>query len=289
MKLPLPRRTWLRLTALAGYLLLSGVLVLLLGLSLMRPSGDRDWKSEHAVLPLAEFTGDQVTITGVRDFREHPDGSVTEARYDRTYDLSQLESLWYVLAVFHEDDWRGPAHSMFSFGFSEGSFVVISVEARKEVGEDYSIWQGLRRKYEVIYVVGDERDLVRTRAVFRTDNVYLYPVKATPEKIRQLFTGMLDKANDLRTHPEFYNTVTNNCTTKLRDHVNEIAPGLIPNSWRVQLPGFSDELVSNLGLLDDSSSLTEARHRYWINERARQFADDPDFSRRIRSLVKNPD
>lgn len=165
--------------------IISLVLILALGLvalALMKPSAERPWKPEHAVMPKAEFSGDQVTIQNIRNFRTHAGGAIDQAYDNRTYDLTRLESLWYALAVFHKDDWRGPAHSMFSFGFADGSFVVISVEARKEVGEEYSTWKGLLNQYEIIYVIGDERDLILTRAVHKPDDVYLYPVDVSPRR-----------------------------------------------------------------------------------------------------------
>ncbi len=260
----------------------AALLVAVLVFALIRPSHDRDWLPEHARLPRAEFAGDTVRIRDVRDFRQRPDGTVAEAWDDRSYDLSSLDRLWYVLAIFDGEGWRGPAHGMFSFGFANGDHVSISVEARKEVGESYVWWQGLFKKYELIYVVGDERDLVLTRAVHRPDVVYMFPVAATPGKIRELFVDMLEGANALLETPAFYNTFTDNCTSRLRDHVNEIAPGRIPPTWRTALPGYSDELMESLGLLDSELPLDEARRRYLINERARRHAGAPDFSQAIR-------
>ncbi len=250
--------------------------------ALIHPANDRDWAPEHARLSWAEFEGDLVRIHEVRDYRQGPDDSVTRDYDDRTYDLRELDTMWYVLSVFDGEGWRGPAHGMFSFGFANGDFVVISVEARKEVGETYSWWQGLFKKYELIYVVGDERDLVLTRAVHRPDVVYMFPVAATPEKIRDLFVSMLAKANELCKKPEFYNTLTDNCTSRLRDHVNAIAPDRIPSSWKIALPGYSDELMKSLGLLGGELSLAEARERFMINELARRHADAADFSLAIR-------
>lgn len=265
--------------------ILLGVLALVwLGFAFIKPSSDRNWIPDHAVMAVAELSGDMVTIRNIRNFQKQPDGTTDRSYYDKTYDLGQVESLWYALAIFHQNDWRGPAHSMFSFGFADGSFLVVSVEARKEVGESYSIWQGLIKKYEVIYVLGDERDLILNRAAYLPDDVYLYPIKTSPGKIRELLTDMLVQANDLAVNPEFYNTLTNNCTTKLRDHVNKVAPGLVPLSWKVQLPGYSDELAQDLGLIDTSVSIEEARQLYWINERAERFAGDPDFSLKIRPV-----
>jgi len=260
----------------------AAAVVAVVAFALIRPSHERDWLPEHARLPRADFTGDMVRVHDVRDFRQAADGTVTRTWDDRIYDLRELDRLWYVLAIFDGEGWRGPAHGLFSFGFANGDFVAISVEARKEVGETYSWWRGLFKKYELIYVVGDERDLVLTRAVHRPDVVYMFPVAATPEKIRDLFVDMLDGANALCAKPAFYNTFSDNCTSRLRDHVNEIAPGRIPPTWRTALPGYSDELMESLGLLDSDLPLEEARRRYMINERARRHADAPDFSRAIR-------
>jgi hypothetical protein len=171
---------------------------------------------------------------------------------------------------------------MLSFGFADGSYLVISVEARKEVGESYSVWRGLVRQYELMYVIGDERDLVLTRAVYRPDEVFLYPIRTTPEKIRALLVDMLKSADALPGHPEFYNTLTNNCTTRLWRHVEDVAPGRIPPSWKILLPGYSDELIRSLGLLNTDLGIDAARRRFRINDRARRYAGSPDFSRRIR-------
>jgi hypothetical protein len=260
--------------------------ILLLGLgalALRRPSNSREWIADHARIPTSELQGERVHIEGIRDFRYVTAGSVHQDYYDATFTLSKIASLWFVLSIFHEENFRGPAHSMLSFGFADGSYVAISVEARKEVGESYSIYQGLLKRYELIYVIGDERDLVRTRSVFRPDDVYVYPVRTRKAKIRELFVDMLRSANSLHEKPQFYNTAFHNCTTVLRDHVNAVAPGRMPHSWKVLLPGYSDELLESLGLLDSDLTVEQARQRYWINERARRFVDADDFSARIRA------
>ena len=266
----------------AGFLLLGLLGAALVWALLTRPRLDRDWILEHARLPEAVFDGDLVHLRGVRDFRYHHDAPPEAAYLDRTFDLAQVESLWFVLSIFNEEGWRGPAHSMLSFGFAGGEYLVVSVEARKERGEGYSAWRGIFRKYELIYVIGTEEDLILTRAVYRPDDVYLYPVKAEPDKIRELLVGMLVQANELRTRPEFYNTLTTNCTSRLRDHANLVAPGRIPASWKVLLPGYADELMQELGLLAGDFTVEQARERFWVNERAEQYQGRADFSRLIR-------
>ncbi|MDH3217876.1 MAG: DUF4105 domain-containing protein, partial [Candidatus Krumholzibacteria bacterium] len=203
-----------------------------------QPLNNRSWKLEHSVLPRAEFDGDLVHVRGIRNFSYQSAKSFTPAYYDKTFDLSKIESLWFVLSIFRPSR-RGLAHPFLSFGFANGDYVSISVEARQESDESYSVLTGLFKRFEVIYVIGDERDLVATRAIQRDDQVYLYPIRTSPDKIRSLFVEMLLAANQLHELPEFYNTLTNNCTTRIHDHVNRIASKKIPGSWKILLPGYA--------------------------------------------------
>jgi hypothetical protein len=172
-----------------------------------------------------------------------------------------------------------------SFGFSDGSYVAISVELRREPGETFSPVKGLLKQYELMYVVADERDVIRLRTGHRHDEVYLYPVRADAGQRRRLFVSMLTRANRLREHPEFYNTLTNTCTTNIVRHVNEIAPGKVPLSYKVLLPGYSDRLAYDLGLLDTDLPFDEAQARHHINARALRYADNPAFS----ALIRQPE
>ena len=151
----------------------------------------------------------------------------TPAYDDRAYDLDKLESVWFIVTPF-STHWRGPAHTFVSFGFSDSQYVAISVEARREPGESYGPLTGLFKQFELIYVIGDERDLIGSRAAYGGYDVYLYPIRTTRERIRALFLEMLARSNALATQPEFYNTLTNNCTSNVVDHVNHIAPRRVP-------------------------------------------------------------
>ena len=258
------------------------LLVFLIWFYSHRPSNDRLWQQGLDRLPTAIFSGDTVSIRNVRDFRTRADGTRQEKWDTRTYDLSQVRSVDYILSVFNGDGWRGPAHGMLSFGFGDGDYLVLSVEARKEVGESYSVWKGMVRTYEMMYVMGDERDLILDRCAYRDDVVYLYPIEARPDQIRRLLEDMLHSANELHDRPRFYNTLTFNCTSRLRDHVNRVFPGRVPPTWKVILPGYSDELLEELGLLADDRPLEEVRDRHRIDDLGTQVGDVPDFSRLIR-------
>lgn len=250
----------------------------------LAPRGDRVWIPEQARLPEAAIDGNVATIRNVRDFKYTARQTFAPAYSDRSYDLNKLQSVWYVLTPFTER-WRGPAHSFVSFGFADSQFVSISVEARREPGETYDAVKGLFKRFELMYVIGDERDLIGQRAAFSSERVYLYPVKTSPQKMREMFVGMLTRANKLRTEPEFYNTLTNNCTSNVVAHVNQISPGKVPSGIKTILPGYTDEVAHRLGLIDTELDIDRARERYLVNARARQFINDSLFSWKIRSSL----
>src|SRR5688500_3617113 len=247
----------------------------------VHPSNERSWIPQQAVLPSASFNGNTVHVTGIRNFDYEAPGQFTPAYYDRTFDLDMIESALFVLTPFSER-WRGPAHSFVSFGFADSQFVAISVEARREPDETYDALTGLLKRFELLYVIGDERDLIGSRARFETTPVYVYPIRARKERIRQVFVDMLERANSLRAQPEFYNTITNNCTSNVVPHVNDVAPRRVPGGIKTILPGYTDEVAHRLGLIDTDLELEEARKRFRVNEGARRYADDPAFSIRIR-------
>lgn len=266
----------LKLRWLAALLLFVAVIAYLS----IRPSNDRDWAADQAVLPWAEIDGREIRVHNIRNATYRTAGDYDVAWYDKTYHLDRLESLWFIVEPFA--GWEGPAHTFVSFGFAGGEYLAVSVEIRKEKGEEFSVWKGLLRQYEIMYVLGDERDLIKLRSNFRGDDVYVYPVRAPREGMERMLLAMLGRANRLRERPEHYNTLTSTCTTNIVRHVNQIDPERIPYRYEVFLPGFSDRLAYDLGLIDTDLPFEQARARFKINERARRWADSPDFSTRIR-------
>ena len=264
-------------------LLILGTLALggLLFWSFLSPSHDRKWSTDQSVLPFAEFAGDSVRIHGVRNFHWTGRTTYDAAWEDRSYRLDQVAGVSYVLVPLSRS-WRGPAHAFVTFGFDDGRYLSISVEARREAGETYGVFKGMLRRFELIYLIGDERDMILRRAVYDGTDVFLYPIKADRAAARQMLTGMLERANQIHEVPEFYNTITNNCTLNLVRHVNEIVPGKVPANWRVILPGYSDEVARSLGLIDSMIPLPAARVKFRINDRARAAVDSADFSQFIR-------
>ena len=247
-----------------------------------KPSNEGNWIPELKVVAQAEFDKDKVTIHNVRncDYLTYRDCIVDY--YDKTYDLTQIQSVDFIVVPFSEN--KSIAHTMLSFGFANGDHVGISVEVRLEVGETYDAAKGLLGQYELMYVVADERELILARTEHRNCDVYLYRTTASSEQARLLFVDMLKRLNQLREHPEFYDTLSNNCTTNIVEHINAMAPGRVPYDYRVLLPGYADELGYELGLLDNSVPFAELKKRARINELAHRFKDvpSPEFSAKIR-------
>jgi hypothetical protein len=252
---------------------------LLVWWSSVEPSNHRDWQQDVAMLPKAEIEGSLVTLRSIRDFSYRSEIEYTPRWLEKTYDLQQLDTL-DLIAVY----WMGDAiaHIMLSFGF-DGEQVAISIETRKEKGEDYSTLAGFFRRYELYYVVGTERDLIGLRTTYRNppEDVYLYRVDAPKGNIRRLFLEYLGEINALHERPEFYNTAMTNCTTNVVMHVRAFQQR-VPVSWKILMSGYFPELIYERGSLDQSLPFFELRRKSLINERARAKDDAEEFSRRIR-------
>ncbi len=244
------------------------------------PSNYRQWIPKQARLPWVEFDGTRIQVHDVRNFDYVTETDHIERYETRKYDLRELESVDYMVVPFPAAPLL--AHTMLSFGFGQGRYLVSSVEARLEQGESYSPLLGGLRQYELIYVLADERDALRLRADVRGDDVYVYRVQAPPDKLRDLFVDILDRVNQLRDTPEFYDTLTNNCTTNIARHVNRIAPARVPLGSEVLLSGLSPRLIYDLGLLDSSRSFEELTVAANASPRIRESRLAADFSERIR-------
>ncbi|HEX5106127.1 MAG TPA: DUF4105 domain-containing protein [Pirellulaceae bacterium] len=245
-----------------------------------KPSNDRQWIPEHRLLASAEFDGDRATIHNIRnaEFFSYRDCLVDY--YDKSYDLSKLRTVDFIMIPFN--DARYLAHTMLTFGFENGDYLGVSVEVRLEQGESYDAAIGLFNQFELIYVVADERDLIRVRTEYRDVDVLIYRTKATPEQARRLFVDIMRRVNKLKDEPEFYDTLSNNCTTNIARHINTLAPGSVPHDFRVLLPGYADNLAYELGLIDNSLPFAEVRRRARVNDLALRYKGDPHFSQRIR-------
>lgn len=275
-------RRW-RWRALLSYALLFA-LVLLWWFNIP-PSNQRQWQPDVAQLPYATIEGDRVTVHNIRNNTYTSETEFSTAYYTRTYDLNKLQSV-DLFAVY----WMGPAiaHTIISFGFGGEDYLAVSIEARKEAGEGYSTIRGFFRQYELIYIVADERDVIRLRTNYRKDppeDVYVYRLQGTPESAREFFLEYIKSINALAERPEFYNTLTTNCTNVIwmNAHVN---PGRIPFSWKILASGYVPQYLYEMGRLDTSVPFAELTQRGYVNPIAQSLQDTTDFSEQIRAKLK---
>jgi len=274
----LPRRG----RTLTGFLVVSAVVI---GWWILIPAtNEREWQTDVSVTPWVSQNGDLVTIHGVRNFEYRSETDFTPRWEDRTYDLRQLDS-GDLIAVY----WAGKAiaHIMVSFGFAGRDYVAVSIETRKARGQSYSTLAGIYKQYELVYVVADERDLIGLRTSYRKpqEDVYVYRVQTPRENLRRFFLDYMKTMNDMREQPQFYNTLTTNCTTAVLVHtrVNQGSP---PWSWKILLSGYVPQYVYELGRLDTSVPFVELERQARVNDRAHGIERDPAFSQRIRQKAR---
>jgi hypothetical protein len=271
--LVLARPWWLR-----RLLCLGGFIMVLVWFLLIPPSNDRDWQPDVAVLPYAEINGNEVTIHNIRNCDYRSETDYTVRHYDKTLDLSKLQS-----ADFYVVYWGSPliCHTMLSFGFGGNDYVCFSIETRKEKAESYSAIKGFFRQFELTYVVADERDLVRLRTNYRGEQVYLYRLKTDPAIAKLVFLDYLKEVNRLKERPEWYNALTSNCTTNIRGHTRAYTKNK-GFDWRIIVNGRVDELAYERGSLEQTLPFAQLKTRSLVNDRAKAADQSPDFSARIR-------
>lgn len=254
-------------------LILAGVAYTILFFT-FQPSHDRDWELGHEALPhiLYSPTSSIVTIENFRNFN-WTEVSSADATYEtESFDLDQISGV--DVFISHFDDFEGLAHIFLSFGFADGKQAVISLETRREADEAFSPLLGILRQYEIIYVVGSEEDIVGVRTGHRQERVYLYPTKATPEQARDLFNLIATDINDVYATPRMYNTLTRNCTNELTRPVEKMSPVNFPITWKTIMPGYFDEVLYELELIDTQAPFAEVKAGSLINNEQVEVTSD---------------
>ncbi len=248
------------------------------------PSNFRDWRPEQSVVPQAEFQGQQVVVRNIRNCKYFANDVYMVDYYDKTIDLNRVEGVDFIVVPFK--GMEALAHVMISFQITnpDGTrdHLAVSVETRKEREEDYNPLKGSANQYELIYVIADERDVIQYRTNYNNEDVYLYHTVATPEASQALLVDVLTRANQVAARPEFYDTLVNNCTSNIVRHVNRITPNRIVADYRVLLPGLSDALAYDEGLIERHGTFQETKQRAYVNPLAQRYAGREDFSEMIR-------
>jgi hypothetical protein len=244
----------------------------------LSPTNDSDWQPDVAQKGWADIQGDEVTLHNVRNCDYRTETDYTPHWETRTVRISQITGI--DLAV---DYWGSPwiAHPIASFQFADAPPLCFSIETRKKLGQTYSTIGGLYRQFELIYIVADERDVIRLRTNYRNEDIYLYRTTISPAHARERFLEYIHSLNALRNKPRWYNAITTNCTTSIRTQhpPNE----RMPWDWRILLNGKGDELMYERHLIATGGlPFAELKARSLINVRAKAADASTDFSQLIR-------
>ena len=271
--------------ALAAFGRLCGRILALLGFAgitcwwlTLRPTQDADWPPEVATLAYASRDGDRLTVHNIRNF-EYRSATDFTPRYDtRNFDLANLRALDLFINYWGS---RYMAHPILSFDFGPQGHLCFSIEIRPKQGQKYSTLGSLYRRYELIYIAADERDVVRLRTNYKHEDIYLYRLRLSPDEVRVRFMEYINRLNELHARPAWYNAVTHNCTTSIR--AQHPSAQQAPWDWRILANGFADRMLYERGALAGDLPFEELKAQALIDKRAQAADDAPDFSERIRT------
>lgn len=224
--------------------------------SIKTPTNTKNWTLGNSKTASIEIVDDKVTIKNFRDADwQNIDVSSLENDdslfKDIQFQLSDIQSLNAV--VSHFAPLSEIAHIFILFELKDKTHIGLSVEARKEKGEEYSLSGGLTAKFELIYLLSSYRDLVGLR-LMRKEDVYSYPIKANAEEAQALFKVVAERTNKINKSPELYHLFFKNCTTEIVRLVNQISDNDFPRLTQSFMPGDAGKALFKMDLIDSDES-----------------------------------
>jgi hypothetical protein len=252
-----------------------------IGWTFVEPSHDRNWRTDVSVMPRATIVGDRVRITGVRNFDYRSREDFTPRWETRDVRVSSIAGIDFYVSYWMP----GPVgHTFLSFTFADAPPLAVSIETRPEAHEGFSPLQSLFKQFELIYVVGEERDLVGVRTNFRDEKVYVFRLRLRADIARELFEVYIRRINELADRPEFYHLLSNSCTVNIVRYANKIGrTGDV--DFRHFLNGWVDRYFYDARLLDTSLPFAEFRRRSRVDPTISASLGIEEFARRIRENV----
>lgn len=248
----------------------------------LTPSNQRNWQPE--VSQMLDYSlaqdGKTLTLYNVRNFDWQTKTQYQVQWETRQYDLDKLQSLDFIASY-----WMGEpiAHTLVSFGFRDGKRVALSIEIRKQQGEEFSTWGGFFRNYEMIIVAADEKDIVYTRSNIRHEDVYIYPITVNQDDQKRLLLTYLDAAKSLKTQPQWYNTLIKNCTTEIFRLQEQVKP--VPWDYRILVSGYSPNYLYDIKAIDNKYPFGVWRQKAYINPKTDKYSRQNPISSHDYSAV----
>lgn len=206
------------------------------------PQMERDWYPYLSHTPQVEITEAGFIVSPVSDW-SYDYGVETDTAYQdaASYNFDQLRRVWFMLEP--QPGSQLAAHTLLLFEFDDDRLLGLTIEARREQGEEYSAFHGQFNAFELIYIWASARDLLIRRAVMLDHEVFVYPVDISDEQNRTLLRYLLERSQSLSHTPRYYNTIVSNCTNELAKAAGfHWAPAYV-------LTGRSDEYLYRRGIL----------------------------------------
>lgn len=233
---------------------------------------DRVWRTHLSRLPIVSLTEKSFSIETYRDWTYADDAPVRQAwRGLPAHDLADVRRVWLIVEPHPGLDVM--AHTLVVFEFETGEPVGLTVEARKQAGEPYSVVRGALNAFELIYQWASPKDLLTRRAVMMDKELYLYPLKLSQAEAEAYLRALLEETVRIEARPRFYNTLTSNCTNELAK-----TAGL---PWRPAfvLTGRSAEALYAMDRIDTALPFEALQTRARIDLLVREIADleAPEF------------
>jgi len=246
-----------------------------------KPTNLKDWRPEQSVLAWTEKNENLIKFHNIRNFKFKSENDFKFNYYDKEFNINEIKTVDLVFQPFKKIPLG--AHVFLSFGFDDGSYVSISIEARRKEKVKFSPFKGLLNNFELIYIVADEKDIMKFRPLYLKDKVYILPLKIRKRKIQKLFIDICNKINQIKEKPEFYNTFKNSCSTLVLKHLYNNGIIKKDKAWSALFPVFLDRWAHKSGLLKGTSSLSRIKDKHYINDKVKEFEEDENFSQKIRN------
>ncbi len=265
--------------------------VFILHILFKQPTHDKTWTDDARVLPDITFGTSTIQIENLRDWRYEEGRVISKDFYTESFDTEKITSAYFLLNPFGK--WEGVGHTFFLFEFKDGKTVSISIEARREEGIEYSAIRGLFNTYEMWYTWGSAVDLFSRRALYHNEDLYMYPLLISEDTAKRLFIDLAKQTEKLETRPEFYNTVTSNCTNVLADSANRVNKGSIPWTFARIFTGYSDNKLYDLKLIPNTKSFEEEFQNARIDLEIKNIFDSgkkisrEGFWKQLKTKLKN--
>lgn len=193
-----------------------------------------NWNPEQTPSQLVEKKGSRYTVNDFRwGFEEK--GSPQTWKPDNqlaTIQADKVKNVYLAVEPFAPEVIAG--HGLLVFEMEEDGAVTgpdgrkdfgfaVSVEARRPVGTEYGLVDGMKKKFGMVYELGSLSDQLQKVTRQRGHKLVLHRMDLDKKQKSDLVHNALDAAVEDRLG-EWYHTLTNSCYTACVDLVNGVVP-----------------------------------------------------------------